>query len=377
MICEGSPYPYIGYSCGPIYEGHSTYASGTWMALEDTPTSTSCRTMSNHLITPTYCTGTNVGGLCSGRYTQDITFPTPYTTIPHVLVAPEITSNQGGCVGATTDQVYCMPGNISTTGFTLTCTGSPISVPYDACGTPYSNWSSLAAGGYIAKESTSTCQIESGHNIQTLGSAGFIKNVTFTKTYDVPPNVIVSPELVTAAGYGFATDSLACYATNVTTTGFTAVCWGSPINSYPDGAGQTVAQFGYMVIDSSCCSDGYIPDGAGSCRLPICLANTSISVNTPDTAPANSYALTADELPPSLKLTQDYTTTLRWSILPTQYTLAEINRTGTADGCEYTCNDGYIPDTSSGVGTDPAVSASSTSTNPNFKVTKLLAKAVA
>ena len=189
------------------------------------------------------------------------------------------------------------------------------------------------------------CQVESGHGVQTLGSGGFTKYVPFTKTYIIPPNVIVSPEVITAAGYGFATDAESCYATNVTTTGFTAVCWGSPVNEYyADGSGLTVAKFGYIVIDSACCSNGYIPDNAGSCRLPICLVNTSIGVNTPDTAPAHSYALTSSELPASLQLTQDYTTSLVWSIGATQHTLAEINRTGTVAGCEYTCTDGYIPD---------------------------------
>jgi hypothetical protein len=99
------------------------------------------------------------------------------------------------------------------------------------------------------------------------------------------------------------------------------------------------------------CIVGYIPDiypandpVSVDCRLPICLVNTAAGVSAQNTAPANSYVLSTDELPPSLKLTQDYLTTLAWSILPTQYTVAEINRTGTVAGCEYTCTDGYIPD---------------------------------
>ncbi len=92
---------------------------------------------------------------------------------------------------------------------------------------------------------------------------------------------------------------------------------------------------------------GYIKDtigGVAQCRLPICLANPAVGANANDVGPANSYPLTGDELPASLTLTQDYYTTLRWSIGATQYTVAEIDRTGTGSGCEYTCNAGYIPD---------------------------------
>ena len=70
------------------------------MALEDTASSTNCRTTSNHLITPTNCTGAfhNDTGTCSATFNQNITFPSAYATVPHVLVSPEYTSYQDGCV---------------------------------------------------------------------------------------------------------------------------------------------------------------------------------------------------------------------------------------------------------------------------------------
>jgi len=80
------------------------------------------------------------------------------------------------------------------------------------------------------------------------------------------------------------------------------------------------------------------------CRLPICLANGGVGANANNVGPANSYPLSGNELPASLTLTQDYYTTLRWSIGATQHTVAEIDRTSTGAGCEYTCNAGYIPD---------------------------------
>ena len=97
----------------------------------------------------------------------------------------------------------------------------------------------------------------------------------------------------------------------------------------------------FYVATATCsvriCSTGYILDGFGGCRLPICL------INPPNTLPANAYHLSDDELPASLKLTQDYPLVLRWSIEPNQYEVSEVNRTWTIDGCEYTCDPGYIP----------------------------------
>lgn len=94
------------------------------------------------------------------------------------------------------------------------------------------------------------------------------------------------------------------------------------------------------------CIEGYIPDiypandpVSIDCRLPICLVNTAAGVFAQNTAPANSYVLSNDELPESLKLTQDYSTVLRWSIQDNQHTFAEVDRTGTVAGCEYSCTD--------------------------------------
>lgn len=95
------------------------------------------------------------------------------------------------------------------------------------------------------KESTDACQIESGHMIQV--DIGYTKDIVFTKTYTSPPNVIISPEHISVDAGG-ATDSVACYADTITTTGFRAHCWGSPVNS----GGQSLAKFGYIVVDAAC-----------------------------------------------------------------------------------------------------------------------------
>lgn len=84
------------------------------------------------------------------------------------------------------------------------------------------------------------------------------------------------------------------------------------------------------------CIAGYIPDTPNSihCRLPVCLANGSVGVTADNTAPENASPLTPNELPSSLTLVRDYTTTIIAD--PTKRT--ELN---TSAGCEYSCNDGF------------------------------------
>ncbi|MBP6912305.1 MAG: hypothetical protein KBB88_03860, partial [Candidatus Pacebacteria bacterium] len=76
-----------------------------------------------------------------------------------------------------------------------------------------------------------------------------------------------------------------------------------------------------------------------TCRLPVCLKNPSIGVSTNDVPPANAVPLSSDELPTSLKLVRDYTTTL----------VDPITRPNTTKGCEYTCDNGYKLVTESGI----------------------------
>lgn len=63
--------------------------------------------------------GVNSGGLCSGSYYIDIIFTNPFTSPPHVLVAPSHISGQAGCVGNTTDTVVAKAQNITANGFRL------------------------------------------------------------------------------------------------------------------------------------------------------------------------------------------------------------------------------------------------------------------
>ena len=220
---------------------------------------------SGHGIMPTICSGSNVGSLCSTVWHTDISFPTPFATPPNVLVSPEHVSDQGGCVGGSTDAVICYPSNVSTNGFRLSCGGSPA---WDACGA-YAGYTSLARAGWLAKESTPSQQVESGHDIETtlcdtafrpsgsgVCSGNYYTTVTFPQHFSAPPHVIISPEHVstgpTCAGGG--TDALKCEADNVTATGFRAVCWGSPQYDEcgaADEGGTTKATFGYMAISDS------------------------------------------------------------------------------------------------------------------------------
>ena len=280
LNCGGSP---VNDACGTGTNGYFTMATANWTAVES---GAACKAQSGHGIVPQNCSD-NQGGLCaSGTFSTPITFSTPYASAPNVLVAAENVSNQAGCVGGATDQIECFPSGITTTGFTLNCSGSP----YQSCGTS-EGFKSLATAGWLATETTNQCRIQSQHLLMTnecpsgvinqTCAGGFRKTVTFPQAFGAAPKVIVSTELTTdssgvsACAQG-ASDAYKCEAQNITATGFTAVCWGSPEGAECGAAQEgytTSAKFGYMAIDGSCaqgnppptaqCSDGADNDGDG------------------------------------------------------------------------------------------------------------------
>lgn len=263
LYCSGSPQ---GPSC-PGYESWSTYASANWIAIDSDPV---CGAVSQHDIKPTTCEGTFTGGLCKGWYTTHITFASAGKTFqfpPHVLTAAEKTSDQGGCVQNFSDIIRCYPRDIDVNGFDLVCSGSPSG--YD-CGA-YSSWASYASGGWLARadERETGCHVESAHDIVTdecpgtLGTSGvcsvqFRKDIVFSKPFHATPLVLVSPEHVSAGPTcaGGATDTVSCFAQNVTTTGATLICAGSPVgpecgnNIYE--AWYTKARVGYIAMEPGC-----------------------------------------------------------------------------------------------------------------------------
>ena len=255
LYCSGSPQ---GDYCG-AYGSWWAKASANWIALDNDDS-----VQSGHGIMPTGCAGSNVGSLCSTLWHTDISFPAPFLSPPNVLVSPEHVSAQGGCVGGTTDAVACYPSNITSSGFRLSCGGSPA---WGACGDYSGGYASLAKAGWLAKASTSDTGVQSGHGIETTLCDGslypsgvcygnYYRDVTFPHPFDNAPRVIVSPEHVSTgpACVGGGTDALLCEARNVTTTGFRAVCWGSPQYGecgYPDESGTTKATFGYLAISDS------------------------------------------------------------------------------------------------------------------------------
>ncbi len=259
LYCSGSP---VSDGCGAGTSGYSTPATANWMAVD---ADLSCGALSGHGITPTECAN-NQGGLCAmGSFSKQITFSTSFSSTPNVIVAPENVSNQGGCVGGATDQVLCFPSGITNSGFTLSCSGSP----FASCGTS-EGFKSLATAGWLAMENTNQCKVQSQHALQTAEcpggisnqtcASGFRKTVTFPQPFNTIPKVVVSPELITdssgisACAQG-ASDAYKCEAINVTATGFTAVCWGSPQGAECGVVQEgytTSAKFSYMAVDSNC-----------------------------------------------------------------------------------------------------------------------------
>lgn len=259
LVCSGSP---VSDACGTGTNGGYTMATANWIA---TDADASCNSLSGHGATPTVCSN-NQGGLCAlGTFSTQVNFTIPFTSTPEVLVAAENVSSQGGCVGGSTDQVLCFPSSISNTGFTLNCSGSP----YASCGTS-EGFKSLVTAGWLAKESTSQCKVQSQKGLQTAvcpsgvvsGTCAtpFRKTVTFPQSFSTIPKVTISPELITdSSGVSQcaqgATDAYFCEARDITTTGFTALCSGSPqgvgCGSAYEGY-HTSAKFSYMAVDSNC-----------------------------------------------------------------------------------------------------------------------------
>ncbi len=102
------------------------------------------------------------------------------------------------------------------------------------------------------------------------------------------------------------------------------------------------------------CDDTYIKatndaDGIIKCRLAICLPNPLHGITTNDTTPANSHPFSNDELAASGVLVRDYTTEIKWEIADGKHDVADITRPETLNGCEFTCDDGFIKANDNGI----------------------------
>ena len=273
LVCAGSP---VSDSCG-AGNGYSSRATAAWVAVD---AAAACRAVSGHNITPNLCSGSNIGGLCTGTWSSTSTFATPLSTIPKLISGPENVSNQGGCVGGATDTVTVSSSQVSATGFRLTAAGSPAG---NGCGTS-NGYASLATAGYLGVVDRPACQVESAELIEAnictgslvsgTCSSAFRKIIVFGKMFKTPPTVIVTPQRISSNPpcAGGATDKVFCRVLpgSVTTVGMVVQCSGSPVGT---GCGAQVegystrAKFGYMAIESEChieaCRDGIDNDGDG------------------------------------------------------------------------------------------------------------------
>jgi hypothetical protein len=109
----------------------------------------------------------------------------------------------------------------------------------------------------------SNLQVESAHNIQSPNGSSnctgtytggycsgvFFKDITFSKNFSSPPDVIVTPEIISTAGgdSGGASDNVHVEAINITATGFRMVCNGSPLGGAYDGY-SIVGTCGWLAI---------------------------------------------------------------------------------------------------------------------------------
>lgn len=75
---------------------------------------------------PTSCSSIDGGGFCFAPYYIDITFPTPFNTVPIVAASFERMFSPNGCLAGSADAVHAAVTNITTTGFRLWAGASPV-----------------------------------------------------------------------------------------------------------------------------------------------------------------------------------------------------------------------------------------------------------
>lgn len=225
------------------------------MAIEAGGPAQDAPVASAHNVLGLDCEGVAEGGLCNGAFYTDITFDTPYVRPPHVLVAVENVSNQGGCVGGATDQVVARPANVTERGFRLYVHGSPM----QSCGAS-EGWSSRATAGYLVVPQGP--QRASAHGLSPalctgeltggLCGGGFYDDQRFAAPLLSAPHVITSGEVISSQGgcVGGAMDKLSVYPTAIDAAGFRLFARGSPVSGSCgafDGHG-TRARAGFFAI---------------------------------------------------------------------------------------------------------------------------------
>lgn len=147
-------------------------------------------------------------------------------------------------------------------------------------------------GGYIRDASTIFCRLPvciptPGIASVVIGGLHYIANGDFVTPSDNPANLQLNQDWQIAINWSASGDDK------------------STINKPNSNNGCEFT-----------CNDGFIKAtdaGTTSCRRAFCLPGVGMGISTNDTPPANAYAFSANELPPSGMLTMDYVTTINWA----------------------------------------------------------------
>ncbi len=99
---------------------------------------------------PSTCSGSYSGGLCSGLFFTDITFATPFDSVPTVATAYARLFEPSGCLQSATDAEKVFATNVTTHGFRLWSGGSPFTG--NSCGMTYDSWWFRAYSMWIATD---------------------------------------------------------------------------------------------------------------------------------------------------------------------------------------------------------------------------------
>lgn len=190
-------------------------------------------------VTTTQCDSPAGRQLCGGSFYKDIAFAKPFSAPPHVVVSPNHVSDSqvSPCASSATDTELCYPANITTTGFRLYCSGSPVGT---GCGSGYDGYLTSATASWLAFDSRSVCDATSGHSVVPttcpgtfvggLCSSVYQTNQIFSSPLPGALQMVTIPEHFSeqAGCVGYSTDFFFTQGTNISKSGFTLSAGGSP-----------------------------------------------------------------------------------------------------------------------------------------------------
>lgn len=205
------------------------------------------------------CPAAETGGLCGVPKITRINFSRPFVTTPVIHVSPANISEQPNAAVGTMDSLAAFATEVSPSGFTLVCSGSPNNIS-GAAGEGRNLWAAgacswIAVGSQAGVPPGGHVQIYSKYQISPSGPtqcsgafAGgycngghFFNDIVFDRPFRVPPTIVVNTSYnSTFSPEGYASDKVLAFASEITERGARIWCAGSRL-APPGAPGETAS----------------------------------------------------------------------------------------------------------------------------------------